>query len=84
MRHPDGGYQGENVIKVGEDKYFGFPIGVNTAAGWIQELINAYNAGLPVSEHINSIPGFLGNYNQFFDTVAISQDVIKLRLGLHP
>lgn len=83
-KHPGGGYQGENVIKVSDDKYFGFPIGVNTASGWIQELINAYNSGLPVSEQIHSIPGFLGDINQFFNTVKISQDVIKLRRGLHP
>jgi hypothetical protein len=83
-KHPGGGYQGENVIKVGEDAYFGFPIGTKKAAEWIQELIDAYNFGLPPSEHISSIPGFQGNYNQFFNIKQIFKDVIKLRHGLQP
>ena len=33
-KHPGGGYQGENVIKTGNDKYWGYPAGVKSAADW--------------------------------------------------
>ena len=78
-KHPGEGYQGENVIKVSASTYYGFPAGAKTEAQWKQELINAYNSGLPATEHITDIPGFQGNANETFDARSISLDVWKLR-----
>ena len=60
-KHTRGGYRGENVIKVGNDQWWGFPGGIKSQAGWAQILIKEYNRGLPRTEHINKIPGWSGN-----------------------
>jgi hypothetical protein len=75
IKHPKGGYRGENIIKVGNDKYWGFPAGVKTYAQWEKQLINAYNSGLSSDEWIDKIPGFLRDNNYYFDAVRISVDV---------
>ena len=79
QKHPGGGYQGENVIKVSQSEYYGFPGGKKTAQQWVQELINAYDAGLAPSEWINTVPGFLGQANACFDVQAVCADLVKLR-----
>lgn len=80
-KHPGGDYRGENVIKVSSSKFYGFPIGNKTEAGWISELIEEYNYGLPSDQWISSVPGFLGDVNQFLNVTKISLDVWKLRKG---
>jgi hypothetical protein len=81
LKHPGGGYQGENVIKVSSSEFYGFPIGKNTEAEWISELINEYNYGLPPDQWISSVPGFQGYANEFLNVTKISLDVWKLRKG---
>jgi hypothetical protein len=78
-KHPGGGYQGENIIKVSASIYYGFPAGKKTYAQWVQALIDAYNSGLPPNEHISNIPGFQGNDNKTFDVRTINLNVWKLR-----
>ena len=78
-KHPGGSFQGENVIKVSASTYYGFPVGTKTYAKWVQTLIDAYNSGLPQSEHISSIPGFIGDSIQFFDATSVSVDVWNLK-----
>ncbi len=76
--HPKGGYQGENIIQVGDDRYYGFPGGVKNYADWKEELIWAYNSGLPAEKQIDSIPGVY-QYSWFFDVPGISMKVFDLR-----
>ena len=78
--HPDGGYQGENIIKVGDDSYFGFPTGPRSLAKWTSDLITAFNTGLPlVIERIDTIPGWQSEDNKFLDVATIAMNVFDHR-----
>ncbi len=78
-KHPDGGYQGENIIKVGDDQYWGFPLGVQNYSEWEQKLIDVYNSGLDPADQISSIPGFDSTATQFLDVAKIAQDLFRHR-----
>lgn len=75
--HPGGGYMGENFIKVGEDNYYGFPVGANTEKGWNNALLKEYNNGLPENRRIDptDVPGYLPNETARFDVAAIAMSM---------
>jgi hypothetical protein len=80
-------FQYENVIKVGDDKFFGFPEKkTKTHQEWRFELAKAFNIVAPIVEKINlnNIPGYIG-YNKVLSPVisldyySISQSIFMLR-----
>ena len=81
-KHEHGGYQGENIINVNPGKYFGFPTGPQTLAKWQDDLIAAYNAGLPQADKITSIPGWQAADNQFIDIPKVAMAIFDRRAEL--
>lgn len=79
-KHPGGGYQGENIIMVGNDRYWGFPADSKSYADWESTLRNAYNTGLPAAQQrSDALPGFLQNEIEFLNVPQIGMDVFDLR-----
>jgi hypothetical protein len=94
--NPDEGYQGENVIKVGTDRYWGWPISVSLGAlpygnranprrpansCWTQILFDAYNSPpVPPNQYTRTIPGYTGTAT-FFDVAVVGMDIFDLRTG---
>jgi hypothetical protein len=93
-KHPCGGYQGENVIKVSSTDFYGFPGGTKTEKAWIEELIHEYN--IPPDDcdkdhpkyesalqnhQTNDIPGLDLNSNMSFDIIWISWDIWSKLMG---
>lgn len=77
-RHPGGGYQGENVIKTGDDSYWGFPAGNKSAKDWEKRLLEAFNEGLPKSARISKVPGF-NHKKMSLDATAVGERVFDHR-----
>ncbi len=77
--HPGGGYQGENIIKVGSGRFWGFgtEIPVRSIRQWEEELRRAYNEGLSVGR-TDPLPGFTGNI-LFFNTSKLGMNIFDLR-----
>lgn len=89
-----GGFRGENVIKVGPGRYWGFPPGGSASyTSWLRDLMEAYNALVLRAYHagiihadasnymvedIRQVPGHAG-WARFFDTAAIAQKVFEHR-----
>lgn len=78
---PAGAWRGENVIKVGPDRYWGFPLGVLSESRWKQELGAAYNTAararrLPTRSE--QVPGF-DHDAQFFKIPSIAMKVFEHR-----
>jgi RHS repeat-associated protein len=79
---PSGAWRGENVIKVGTDKYWGFPLGTLSEVNWKNQLGLAYNREararrLP-TRPIDEVPGF-DNKSQFFNVPSIATKVFEYR-----
>jgi hypothetical protein len=90
--HINGGYQGENVIRVTSTEYWGWtgsnrvlPYG-NRAnprrpanSCWTQILFDEYNAfPVPESEYIDRIPGYMGTA-KFFNVALVGMNVFDFR-----
>jgi hypothetical protein len=85
------GFQGENVINVGYDKFFGFPGGtkpglggVKSAEQWCNTLIKAYNKEVHFWQKIKTLPedcGWQPSVNKFIDVPAVALKLFKLRGG---
>jgi hypothetical protein len=71
---PYGDWVGENVIKVGDDRYFGVgsKVKIRDLQGWKQELILEYNRGIVI---YNNDFGFGGNVKQM-DSKGWSEELI--------
>ena len=81
-RPVDLGYRGENIIKVGDDNYFGFPTGPQSLAAWTQTLITEFNNNLqPGETKISTIPGWCPDENVFLDVATIAMKVFDHRDG---
>ncbi|HEX8000313.1 MAG TPA: RHS repeat-associated core domain-containing protein [Pyrinomonadaceae bacterium] len=78
----NGAYQGENFIKIGDDRYFGFPLGVKSESDWLITLRDAYNRPLnkdPMGKQRNDpLPGFDG-YIKFIDVPKVGMDAFNYR-----
>jgi hypothetical protein len=81
-KHPDGGWRGENVIKVGADTYWGWGWDggdkTENYLNWTNKLITEYNRRLPRSQWIYAIPGYTGKAI-FFKVNVIAMNVFDLR-----
>lgn len=77
--HPGGAWQGENIIKVGPGRFWGFLFGerVRSIRGWEDQLRSAYNRGL-ATPRTDRLPGFTG-LTSFLDVAGISMEVFDLR-----
>jgi hypothetical protein len=75
-----GGYQAENVIKVGPNRYWGF-VGSNkitSLQGWKKELRERYvEAG--GSKRTDDIPGYESLSTRSLDVATIAMSVFELR-----
>ena len=78
-KHPGGGFQGENIVKVGAGRYWGYgtDVPVRSISQWETELRRAYNSGLGVAR-TDALPGFTGNI-LFFDTAQVGMNIFDLR-----
>ncbi len=70
-------WQGENVIKVGNDQYWGFPKGTLSQSAWYSALRDAYNAEMG-KNRTDPIPGFNGNAS-FSDVAKVGMATFDLR-----
>jgi RHS repeat-associated protein len=70
-------WQGENVIKVGDDQYWGFPKGALSLSAWYSALRNAYNAEMGRSR-TDPIPGFNRNAS-FIDVAKVAMGTFDVR-----
>ena len=62
----DYGYQGENIIKVGNDSYFGFPRRAKNRGSMEKQVDHSVQYELQPGEHeIGTIPGWQPGENQF-------------------
>jgi len=83
-RHPDGDWQGENVIKVGEGRFWGHPLGVMSVSEWEAQLRAEYNRGLDPADwkgirpRDNGSP-FTRGLVEFFDMAAVAEKVFDHR-----
>ena len=85
-RHPNGDYQGENVIKnlappqANLATYWGWggDPPQKTYDAWCAELVKQYNSGLPAADQITTVPGYTGTA-QFFDVATLAEDVFDHR-----
>src|SRR4029077_3999411 len=78
-RVPGGSWQGENIVKVGPGKYWGYgsPTGrVKSIEQWEKELRNVYNLEAGTSRTAR-IPGFTGKI-LFLDTAQIGMNIFDL------
>ncbi len=82
-RPVDYGFAGENIIKLGNDSYFGFPVGPQSEAAWTQTLIDAFNEDLqPGETKITALPpgsGWQSDHNTFLDVAEIAMNVFDNR-----
>ena len=80
--HPGGGYQGENVINVGNGQWWGFPGGTKTAAQWDAELQHQYKQGghTPTGPY----PGWQPDSVTFWDVPAVGELLFDVRRKAHP
>jgi hypothetical protein len=76
-------YQGENVIKVGPNSYYGWPLGPKSFGGWKETLIAEYNRDLPEWKKIMTIAPtrFYNGWAKFFSVAIVGMDVFDLRTG---
>ena len=74
------GMEGEHVVKVGEDQYYGIPTGVMNYQEWKQSLCDAYNE-LAGGKHPASLSDVIGYYGFIvrLDYFKISQMLFDLR-----
>jgi Protein-glutamine gamma-glutamyltransferase len=78
----EGAWQAENVIKIGNDRYWGH--GANDIDGkseveWKTELKNAYNMQFGTTKK-SPLPGFNGNVS-FIDVSKVATDLFNLRVA---
>ena len=75
-----GGMEGEHVVKVGQDQYYGIPTGVMSYQDWKQSLCGAYNE-LANGMNNASISDIIGYYGFIvkLDYYKISQMLFDLR-----
>jgi hypothetical protein len=78
-KHPEGSFQGQNVIVVSKEGYWGFSEGTKTYKAWIRKLIDEYNFGLDPSEQITQIPGYDQRYTVFFDVPKVAMKLFDDR-----
>ena len=78
-RHPGGDWQGENIVKVGPGRYWGFGAEnrIKSIAGWETELRARYNQGL-TTPRTDRIPGFTKKI-LFLNPARIGMQVFDLR-----
>jgi hypothetical protein len=72
-----GAWQGENVIKVGNDQYWGHGGGVRARVSWYSLLRNNYNKESG-GNRTYPIPGFTGHAD-FVDVAAVGTSTFDLR-----
>jgi hypothetical protein len=90
--HPGGAYQGENVIQVGDSSphiFYGFGSGTQSADGWTNTLVEAFDVGLPTDmqytpEQVKDgedpdFVGFMGGHRQFLDVALIGMKIFDYR-----
>ena len=79
---PGGAYQAENVIKVGNDLYWGF-VGENvilSEAEWKAELRKEFNKYVqPQEQRTAEVPGFTGFFD-FIDVAAVAWGVFRFNI----
>jgi RHS repeat-associated protein len=78
-RNPEtsGGYMGENVIKNGDDSFFGWPLGSKSEQGWLDSLVDAFNDNGTKKNgvaDITSVPGWKADAVKFWDVAGVATD----------
>lgn len=69
----EGAWQQENALKVGENQFWGFPLGVQTEQKWLSDLQESYNKPNEVVEgkqRTDRVPGFRGGVT-FINVVEV-------------